>query len=145
MLTGLWTGEPFTYQGEHYRLTDKVFLPRPVQTPRIPIWVGGNWPNKAPLRRAARWDGVFPIFRDNGNIMTPEVMRAVIAYVTEQRSSDSPFDIVVSGLPPGEYRAEETEMVDAYAELGVTWWVAPGWADSVEECRKRISRGPPRL
>jgi alkanesulfonate monooxygenase SsuD/methylene tetrahydromethanopterin reductase-like flavin-dependent oxidoreductase (luciferase family) len=145
VLTGLWTGEPLTYRGEHYQLTDKVFLPRPVQTPRIPVWVGANWPNKAPLRRAARWDGVFPIFRDNGNSMTPEVMRAVIAYVTEQRSGDSPFDIVVSGLPPGEDRGEETEMANAYAELGVTWWVAPGWADSVEECRRRISRGPPRL
>ena len=33
----------------------------PVQQPRIPVWVASVWPNRRPLRRAARWDGVFPI------------------------------------------------------------------------------------
>jgi alkanesulfonate monooxygenase SsuD/methylene tetrahydromethanopterin reductase-like flavin-dependent oxidoreductase (luciferase family) len=37
------------------------FEPRPVQEPRIPIWVAARWPNKRPLKRAARYDGVFPI------------------------------------------------------------------------------------
>jgi len=45
-LTGYWGGE---------------FLPRPVQRPRIPVWVAARWPNRRPLRRAARWDGLFPI------------------------------------------------------------------------------------
>jgi alkanesulfonate monooxygenase SsuD/methylene tetrahydromethanopterin reductase-like flavin-dependent oxidoreductase (luciferase family) len=35
------------------------FEPRPVS--RIPIWVAARWPNRRPLRRAARYDGVFPI------------------------------------------------------------------------------------
>src|SRR5438067_4066679 len=60
VLAGLWGGEPFSYRGEHYRVEETVFLPRPVQSPRIPVWVGGWWPHKPPLRRAARWDGVFP-------------------------------------------------------------------------------------
>ena len=37
ILTGLWSGEPFSYQGEHYQLDNVTFLPRPVQQPRIPI------------------------------------------------------------------------------------------------------------
>ena len=37
------------------------FEPRPIQQPRIPIWVAARWPNRRPLRRAARFDGVFPI------------------------------------------------------------------------------------
>lgn len=37
------------------------FQPTPVQQPRIPVWVAGRWPNRRPLRRAARWDGFFPI------------------------------------------------------------------------------------
>ena len=29
--------------------------------PRIPVWVAARWPNRRPLQRAARWDGLFPI------------------------------------------------------------------------------------
>jgi hypothetical protein len=32
-----------------------------VQEPRIPVWVAARWPNRRPVRRAARWDGLFPI------------------------------------------------------------------------------------
>src|SRR2546423_9757564 len=37
------------------------FEPRPLRQPRIPIWLAARWPNRKPLRRAAQWDGVFPI------------------------------------------------------------------------------------
>jgi alkanesulfonate monooxygenase SsuD/methylene tetrahydromethanopterin reductase-like flavin-dependent oxidoreductase (luciferase family) len=37
------------------------FEPRPVQRPRIPVWAAARWPNRRPVRRAARWDGLFPI------------------------------------------------------------------------------------
>ena len=39
----------------------REFAPPPVQQPRIPIWVAARWPNRRPVRRAARWDGLFPI------------------------------------------------------------------------------------
>jgi alkanesulfonate monooxygenase SsuD/methylene tetrahydromethanopterin reductase-like flavin-dependent oxidoreductase (luciferase family) len=52
VLTGLWSGEPFSHQGQHYTVQSARFLPMPVQSPRIPIWVAGIWPRKAPLRRA---------------------------------------------------------------------------------------------
>jgi alkanesulfonate monooxygenase SsuD/methylene tetrahydromethanopterin reductase-like flavin-dependent oxidoreductase (luciferase family) len=42
ILKGLWHGEPFTYQGQHYQVNEALFLPKPVQTPHIPIWVGGG-------------------------------------------------------------------------------------------------------
>ena len=47
VLTGLWSGEPFSFQGRHYRVEEATLLPRPVQQPRIPIWVGGTWPRAA--------------------------------------------------------------------------------------------------
>jgi alkanesulfonate monooxygenase SsuD/methylene tetrahydromethanopterin reductase-like flavin-dependent oxidoreductase (luciferase family) len=56
----LWSGGPVTYRGNQITIDDVVFLPTPVQRPRVPIWVGGSWPNKAPMRRAARWDGAIP-------------------------------------------------------------------------------------
>lgn len=51
ILTGLWSGEPLSYEGEHYRLEEMTFLPTPVQRPRIPIWVVGAWPSKKSVNR----------------------------------------------------------------------------------------------
>src|SRR5215218_6360121 len=58
ILTGLWSGEPFSYEGEHYRLEEMTFRPPPVQRPRIPIWVVGAWPSRKSMGRALRYDGV---------------------------------------------------------------------------------------
>jgi alkanesulfonate monooxygenase SsuD/methylene tetrahydromethanopterin reductase-like flavin-dependent oxidoreductase (luciferase family) len=60
VLARLWTGNPVTFQGKHYQVKDVKFLPKPLQTPRIPIWVAGYWPNRRPFRRAAQWEGVLP-------------------------------------------------------------------------------------
>ena len=49
--------------GEQFRIDEVVFQPTPLQRPRIPIWVAAIWPNRPPLRRAARWDGLFPLTR----------------------------------------------------------------------------------
>ena len=65
ILTRLWRGEPFSFAGKYYKVNDAIFLPTPVQSPRIPIWVAATWPRSRPLRRAAKWDGVCPI---GGNI-----------------------------------------------------------------------------
>src|SRR5689334_8757471 len=64
ILSGLWSGEAFHYEGKHFTIKEVQFTPRPVQQPRIPVWVGGWWPNKPPMRRAARWDGAIPIKRE---------------------------------------------------------------------------------
>src|SRR4051812_6223964 len=42
VLEGLFAGGPFTYEGRHYRTVEARCLPRPVQRPRPPIWVGGK-------------------------------------------------------------------------------------------------------
>ena len=62
ILDGLWSGEPFSFEGKHHRIGGAQFRPRAVQQPRVPVWVAGRWPNRRPFRRAARWDGVFPVF-----------------------------------------------------------------------------------
>jgi alkanesulfonate monooxygenase SsuD/methylene tetrahydromethanopterin reductase-like flavin-dependent oxidoreductase (luciferase family) len=60
-LSLLWSGEPVTFRGDHVVVDDVTFLPTPVQRPRVPVWAGGRWPAKPPMRRAARWDGAAPI------------------------------------------------------------------------------------
>ena len=42
VLSLAFTGEPFTYEGRHVLMKEFVCLPRPVQQPRPPIWVGGK-------------------------------------------------------------------------------------------------------
>ena len=95
VLTGLWTGEAFSYDGAYYTVKEAVFRPTPVQQPRIPVWVGGWWPNKAPFRRAARWDGIFPLYSHWDN--SPERLAEVVAYTRAHRTSDAPFDVVAMG------------------------------------------------
>jgi alkanesulfonate monooxygenase SsuD/methylene tetrahydromethanopterin reductase-like flavin-dependent oxidoreductase (luciferase family) len=63
LLTALWSGEPVKHHGQFYEAETTGFA-TPVQCPRPPIWVPGTWPYKAPFRRAAQWDGVYPIHKN---------------------------------------------------------------------------------
>src|ERR671914_1700491 len=100
IMTGLWSGEPFGYEGEHYRLEEMTFSPTPVQSPRIPIWVVGAWPSEKSMRRALRYDGLLA-YTTRGEV-TPEDIRAIKGYVEENRGTDGPFDIVWEGETPGD-------------------------------------------
>ena len=42
IITAFFDGEPVTWYGEHYHLDGLEALPRPVQSPRPPIFVGGG-------------------------------------------------------------------------------------------------------
>jgi alkanesulfonate monooxygenase SsuD/methylene tetrahydromethanopterin reductase-like flavin-dependent oxidoreductase (luciferase family) len=156
VLDGLWRGEPFSYAGQHYQVKDAHFLPKPVQSPRVPVWVAGYWPNKAPMRRAARWDGMFPIY-DRFGVGKLDEFSESVAFVLEQREkigANGPFDVVYRGISqPGE---EGIERAAQFAEAGATWWLehlvpmvfgVDDWqADwPVEAMRERVLEGPPRL
>ena len=148
VLTGLWRGEPFSFQGEHFQIRDARCWPPPVQSPRIPIWVAGLWPNRPPQRRAARWDGVFSIKprTDNSGTLTPDEVRELIAYVRSQREADAAFDVVVYGATPADDPGRAAELVAPYAEAGLTWWQESlsGFRGPLELTRARIRQGPPR-
>jgi alkanesulfonate monooxygenase SsuD/methylene tetrahydromethanopterin reductase-like flavin-dependent oxidoreductase (luciferase family) len=144
VLAGLWSGEPFSYEGQHYTIRDAQFLPPPLQSPLIPIWVAGIWPNKAPMRRAARWDGVCPIV--DGHMVQPEEVREMLAYIRQYRPADEPFDVVVGGYVDNRDPAEAAKVFKRYAEAGVTWW-QEGFLghDTLDDVRERIRQGPPAV
>jgi alkanesulfonate monooxygenase SsuD/methylene tetrahydromethanopterin reductase-like flavin-dependent oxidoreductase (luciferase family) len=48
-----WAGEPFSYDGEVFKLPEIVVRPQPVQRPGLPLWLGGA--SDPALRRAVRW------------------------------------------------------------------------------------------
>jgi probable F420-dependent oxidoreductase len=143
VLAGLWSGEPFSFHGEHYHIDDAVLLPRPVQQPRIPIWVGATWPRKPGFRRAARWDGVYP-FGTHGNLTLDEV-RDLRGFVQGQRASDAPFDVMAGGDVPFDDPATARDTLSAYADAGLTWWVegVGPWRGDQRAMLDFVRRGPP--
>jgi alkanesulfonate monooxygenase SsuD/methylene tetrahydromethanopterin reductase-like flavin-dependent oxidoreductase (luciferase family) len=87
------------------------FEPRPVQRPRIPVWVASRWPNRRPLRRAARFDGLFPI-----DLPGPEALEELTREVQALRAAeDGRFDIAVES-PAGTDPAP-------WVAAGATWFL----------------------
>jgi alkanesulfonate monooxygenase SsuD/methylene tetrahydromethanopterin reductase-like flavin-dependent oxidoreductase (luciferase family) len=139
ILTELWRGEPVTFHGNHFNIEEATFLPTPVQQPRIPIWAAGHWPVKRPIRRAARWDGVFPIGK--GAALTPADYRDIAVFCSEYRDGSQPLEIVHTEQATGS--ALDADRIAEYEAAGVTWWFymfRP--ADDVETARA-ISARPP--
>jgi alkanesulfonate monooxygenase SsuD/methylene tetrahydromethanopterin reductase-like flavin-dependent oxidoreductase (luciferase family) len=132
VLARMWAGEPFSHQGTHFTVTDAQFLPRPVQQPRIPVWTACIVPHTAPLRRAARWDGVMlgNIGEDGGiePVAVDDVRRATAVIERHRPPGSGPFDVAVShsAVPTADERA-------AYADAGVTWVTVSGWIDQMDD------------
>jgi len=146
ILEGLWSGEPFGFEGTHYRFAPMTFRPTPVQQPRIPIWVAGAWPHERSMRRVIRWDGVLPQVGGGGG--TPEDLREITGWITRERAEagvTGAFDIVASGTTPADDPAAAAAIARDWAEAGATWWVEADWEGaSVDSLRRRIAAGPPR-
>lgn len=142
LLDRFWSEQPFDHEGRHFRIRAGEFHPGPLQRPRIPVWVAGMWPHRAPFRRAARWDGVYAIGADadgQPTLLEPAGLEEVVAFTHALRPDpDPPFDVVVSGdvdIAPAEYE-----------RAGATWWILSddgdeGWQGRV---REHLEDGPPR-
>ena len=86
------------------------FEPRPVQSPRIPVWVAGRWATRRrPLERAARWDGFFPI-----DLPDPAALQRIAAEIGELRGGgQGGFDLVAE-ISPGQ-------AAKPWEAAGATW------------------------
>jgi len=152
LVTRFWSGKPFKFAGAHYQVDWDLehWLYAPVQTPGIPIWVVGAWSYQRSMQRALRYDGLLTAkIQADGSFpdITPADIQAIKQYVDEQRTQESPFDIIVEGVTPIGDGEKAASIVAAYAQAGATWWIesmwtAPGGMDAV---RERIKQGPPRI
>lgn len=149
LLDLLWTGEEVTYEGEHHRAEGVRFEPIPVDG-HVPVWVAGRWPAKPPFRRAARWDGVYPVHEDpdGSGMMSVEQAREIAAFVGDERERlgrTGSFDVVIHAVSPDD-PDQATERATAYADAGVTWWneLLERPDASFEQMRDRVLQGPPR-
>ena len=107
------------------------FEPRPVQRPRIPVWVAARWPNRRPVRRALAWDGLFPI-----ELPGPDALAELAGEIHAQRPAGAgPFDLVVE-IEPGE-------AAGPWAQAGATWVLTGfGRQPTVAGVREAIDAGP---
>jgi alkanesulfonate monooxygenase SsuD/methylene tetrahydromethanopterin reductase-like flavin-dependent oxidoreductase (luciferase family) len=143
VIAKLWTGEPVTHHGKHYTVENVTFQPKPVQQPRIPVWIGGE--SKPAARRAARWDGwiIGTSSPDGKTGKTPEQLVADLEWMKSERSDDATFDVgVIGSSEPGQ-----PSRVREYEQAGATWWL-----ESIHEHRttpdklmERVKAGPPLI
>ncbi len=138
----LWSGEDVTYRGDHVVVDGVRFRPTPVDG-TIPIWVAGTWPGGAPFRRAARFDGVWPVAAGGGSL-TVEGFADCVAAVRDHRG-DADFDACYVGRSPAVRDAETTERLGRLVEAGMTWWIDSLDDPTVpfERHRERVLAGPP--
>ena len=101
------------------------FSPPPLQRPRIPVWIAARYPHRRPVRRAARWDGLFPI-----DLETPDQLRELVAEVP-----GPPFDVVVTN-------AADVDPAP-WAAAGATWCLTGfGPSPKAASVRAAIADGP---
>jgi alkanesulfonate monooxygenase SsuD/methylene tetrahydromethanopterin reductase-like flavin-dependent oxidoreductase (luciferase family) len=153
ILTGLWHGQPFHYNGKHYKVKEVNHFPPPppVQQPRIPIWVVGAWPRMKSMRRALRYDGLLPtvsIAEGESRPAHPEEIREMKAFIDANHPEPTSFDIIMDGETPGDDHENTASIIRPWAKTGVTWWIETRWneprnSDGVEIARQRILQGPP--
>ena len=105
------------------------FEPPPVQQPRIPVWAAARWPNRRPVRRAVRWDGLFPI-----ELPGPEALAELAGEIAQARDGE-PFDVVAEIGPGDDPRP--------WAEAGATWVLTGfGRQPRLDEVRAAVAAGP---
>jgi alkanesulfonate monooxygenase SsuD/methylene tetrahydromethanopterin reductase-like flavin-dependent oxidoreductase (luciferase family) len=116
--------------------------PSPVQSPRIPVWVGGDWKNAGVRARVARWDGccVYKGSPDKEwHDMTPDDVREIRAV-----AGRPDFEICLGGRQRAADAGREREHIHAVAAAGATWWsewVKPGDRQAAFDA---VRRGPLR-
>ncbi|MFN3258407.1 MAG: LLM class flavin-dependent oxidoreductase [Ilumatobacter sp.] len=146
IVCGLWAGQPFEYDGDHYRIrpTDFPTIGETVQQPRVPIWCVGAIGRERSMRRALRWDGVIPQVLDPdspGGARQPTLDEVERLRTTIADGPSPDTDIIVEG--------QWTEhSPSAYASAGATWWIESMWTamsehSPVTAAYDRLRLGPP--
>jgi len=140
IVTGLWTtpeGERFSFHGKHYELTDSPALPKPAQSPRPPVIVGGAGKRRTP-ELAARFADEFnvPFRSEEVTGETYERVRAACAAVGRDEPVFSAAQTIAVGRTSSEAErraeaigqqpplfgtpAQVAEQIGRFAELGAT-------------------------
>ncbi len=132
----LWTSDNPTFDGQYCHFSNLTFLPRPVQKPHPPIWVGGQ--SRRAIRRAAELGNAWhPVGAIPAAAMEPEDLSSDIAILRRyaEGAGRDPGEIQVAMKAPiydaalspaGERRRfsgtpeEVLQDIGIYSDLGVS-------------------------
>ncbi len=118
----LWTSESPSYDGKYCQFSDLKFLPKPVQKPHPPIWVGGESP--AALRRAATLgNGWYPLGSNSTFSFTrPQDLAEAIKRLSTlaQQAGRDPSEIEVIFLSSPRYLLQDVGKVGHGDRLPLT-------------------------
>ena len=151
----LWSSDNPSFSGKYVNFSNIVFLPKPVQQPGIPIWIGGH--SKQAIRRAARLgDGWHPIGGVPTIPLEPEDVAADMSMLRQyaEKASRDPGKIRVAlkgslfdrekQIAPGKRRrfignAEEIASdIRAYRSVGVDTMIFDARRPSSSETLERM-------
>jgi probable F420-dependent oxidoreductase len=161
----LWTSDNPTFDGTYCRFADIDFLPKPVQKPHPPIWVGGESPRA--LRRAARLGDVwYPIGRNPRFMVgTPAAYQASVTrlqgFAEEAGRDPSTIGLAYSAswlndreaqrLPNGDRQLltgtpeQIAGDIKAFADIGGRHFMVNFQSDTLEETLARMERFATRV
>jgi alkanesulfonate monooxygenase SsuD/methylene tetrahydromethanopterin reductase-like flavin-dependent oxidoreductase (luciferase family) len=147
IINSLWSGETVNHHGKHYTVDKVAFLPKPIQEPRIPIWVGGH--SKPAIHRASEYDGWCPAGPTpsvgESGLSLKEIQEANV-YIRKKRKEDGQIDIVYT-LELSEHNQLTEDRLEQFSASGITWLLEAihGMRYSQTEAIERVKMGPPRI
>lgn len=124
--------------------------PPPLQRPRVPIWVGGTWPHRRPIARAARWDGALIGWKTvdgEEQLISGEDLVALRETVARLRGGDdSGFDYVMGGASRLRDVGAERSRIQEMKDAGATWWTEYASVEKpLSDIRAIAAAGPLRV
>lgn len=134
LMEAAWRGGVVNHAGPSFVVDGLDLGPVLLRQPRPPIWVAARYPNRLPLRRAARYEGLFPV-----QVSTADQLAELVVATLEHRPPDAdPFDVAISFPADTDPRPYET--------AGATWWLV-GFSPfevTAAEVAAVVASGPPR-
>lgn len=110
-LRALWSADPVEFEGEFYRVPPSSALPKPVQAPHPPVWLGGAAVHGLLDHVVEYGDGWMPIYRDANQDAVDQLQRACEA------AGRDPATVTLGVYAP----YPDVEHLEGLAGLGFEW------------------------
>ncbi len=104
------------------------------------MWVAASLPAQAGVRRAARWDGIAPIYSTANDFrpVTADEVATTVESIRARRADMANFDVVLFSIDLC------SSTCSALEQAGATWIIGgPDPARFVDDAREMAAQGPP--
>jgi F420-dependent oxidoreductase-like protein len=114
----MWSDNDGPYEGKHYQLAETICVPRPLQSPRPPILIGGGGEKKT-LRLVAKYADACNLFGSSVDFVKQklDVLRAHCD--AEGRDYDTIEKTIIGRVDPSGDVSEFLAQMEEYAKLGI--------------------------